>query len=87
MEVKILKVIERHQILMLALRKQISQIKAAEELGLSLSHTKLLTRKLKKAEGDIHCFLYRRHHSAWNRPPPTGQGCCGSPQRGKAPAI
>ena len=42
MEVKILKVIERHQILMLALRKQISQIKAAEELGLSPSHTKLL---------------------------------------------
>jgi len=35
---------------MLALRKQISQIKAAEELGLSLSHTKLLMRKLKKAE-------------------------------------
>ena len=29
MEVKLLKVIERHQILMLALRKQISQIKAA----------------------------------------------------------
>ena len=49
MEVKILKVIERHQILMLALRKQVSQIKAAEELGLSLSHTKLLMRKLKKA--------------------------------------
>ncbi len=59
MEVKLLKVIERHQILMLALRKQISQIKAAEELGLSLSRTKLLMRKLKKAEGDIHCFLYR----------------------------
>ena len=69
MEVKLLKVIERHQILMLALRKQISQIKAAEELGLSLSHTKLLMRKLKKAEGDIHCLLYQRHHSAWNRLP------------------
>ncbi len=60
MEVKILKVIERHQILMLALRKQISQIKAAEELGLSLSHTKLLMRKLKKAEGEgVECRPYR----------------------------
>ncbi len=69
MEVKLLKVIERHQILILAWHKQISQRKAAEELDLSLSHTKLLMRKLKKAEGDIHCFLYQRHHSAWNRLP------------------
>lgn len=87
MEVKILKVIERHQILMLALRKQISQIKAAEELGLSLSHTKLLMRKLKKTEGDIHCFLYRGAIIQLGTDPPTGQGCCGSPQRGKAPAL
>jgi Trp operon repressor len=42
----VLKVIERHQILMLAINKQISQRKAAEELGLSLSHIKLLLRRL-----------------------------------------
>ena len=69
MEVKLLKVIERHQILMLALHKQISQRKAAEELGLSLSHTKLLMRKIRRAEGGIHCLLYQRHHPAWNRLP------------------
>lgn len=67
MEVRLLKVIERHQILMLALHKQISQRKAAEELRLSLSHTKLLIRRLKEAEGDIHCLLYQRRHPAWNR--------------------
>ncbi len=50
MEVKLLKVIRRHQILMLAWHKQISQRKAAEELGLSLSHTKLLIRKFKEAK-------------------------------------
>jgi hypothetical protein len=42
----VLKVIERHHILMLAIDKQVSPRKAAEELGLSLSHTKLLLRRL-----------------------------------------
>jgi len=69
MEVKLLKVIERYQILMLALHKQISQREAVEELALSLSHTKLLIRKLKEAEGDTHCLLYQRQHPAWNRLP------------------
>ncbi len=69
MEAKLLKVIKRHQILMLAINRQISQRKAAEELGLSLSHTKLLLRRLRGAGGDIHCLLYQRRHPAWNRLP------------------
>lgn len=69
MEVKLLKVIKRHQVLMLAVNKQISQRKAVAELGLSLPHTKLLIRKLKEAEGDIHCLLYQRQHPAWNKFP------------------
>ncbi|MCL6579921.1 MAG: hypothetical protein K6T73_11205 [Candidatus Bathyarchaeota archaeon] len=69
MEVKLLKVIQRHQALMLAVNRQISQRKAAEELGLSLSHTKLLIGKLKRAKGDIRCLVYQRRHPAWNKLP------------------
>ncbi len=69
MEVKLLKVIDRHQVLMLAINKQLSQKEAAKRLRLSLSHTKLLIRKLKEAKGDIHCLLYQRRHPAWNKFP------------------
>ncbi len=44
MEVKLLKVIERHQILMLALHKQISQEKQLRSLVCHY-HTKLLMRR------------------------------------------
>jgi len=47
-EVKLLKVIERHQILMLAWHKQISR-RNSWELSLSLSHAKLFVRKHKEA--------------------------------------
>ena len=50
MEVKLLKIIERHQILVLALHKQISQ-RNSSELSLSLSHTKLFMRKHKRSQG------------------------------------
>ena len=69
MEVKLLKVVERHQILVLALNKQISQKEGAKRLKLSLSHTKLLLRKPREASGDIRCLLYQRQHPAWNRLP------------------
>lgn len=73
MEVKLLKVLERHQILMLAQHRQIGQKEAAEKLGLSLSHTKLLIRELRKAGGDITCLCYQRCHRAWNRLPQQGR--------------
>jgi len=69
MEVKLLKVIERYQVPMLALRGQVSQGGAAERLGLSLSHTKLLLRRLREGRGNIDCLFYQRHHPAWNKLP------------------
>lgn len=64
MEVKLPKAMQRHQILMLAMHKQISQRKVAEGLGPSLCHIKLLVSKPKEAEGDIHGLLYQRRHPA-----------------------
>ena len=74
MEGKLLKVLERYQILMLTLHRQISQKEAARRLGLSLSHTKLLIRELRKARGDITCLSYQRCHPAWNRLPQQVRG-------------
>ena len=69
MEVKLLKVIERHQILMLAVHKQISVNEAARRGGLSLRHTKRLVKKLRTAKGDLSCLLFQRRHPAWNKFP------------------
>lgn len=64
-----LKVLERHKVLTLAREKRITQRQAAQELGLSLPHTKRLLRRLRQAGGDAHCLDYQRHHAAPNRIP------------------
>ena len=64
-----LKVLERQRVLMLAKEKRIAQRQAAWELGLSLSHTKRLLRRLKEAGGDPRCLDYQRAHPAPNRTP------------------
>lgn len=69
MEVKLLKVIERYQILMLAVHKQVKLKEAAKQLGLSLRHTKRLAGELREARGDFTCLLFQRQHPAWNRLP------------------
>lgn len=66
---KLLRVIERHQIVMLAVHKQIKLKEAAKQLGLSLRHTKRLARELREARGDFTCLLFQRRHPAWNRLP------------------
>ena len=48
MEVKLLEVIGRHQILMLAVHKQISLREAASPVEVSLHHTKRLVKKLRE---------------------------------------
>ncbi|MGQ9546845.1 MAG: hypothetical protein ACUVTR_06810 [Dehalococcoidia bacterium] len=42
---------------------------AARELGISLSHTKRLARRLKKAKEEIDCLFYQRTHPVRNRLP------------------
>ena len=69
MEGKLLKVLERHQVLMLAVHKQIKLKEAAKQLGLSLRHTKRLARGLRDARGDFTCLLFQRQHPSWNRLP------------------
>ena len=69
MEVKLLRVVERHQILMLAVHKQIKLKEAAKQLGLSLRHTNRLARELREAGGDFTCLLFQRQHPAWNMLP------------------
>jgi transposase InsO family protein len=69
MEVKSLRVIEKHQILMLAAYKQIRLKEAAKQLGLPLCHTKRLAGELREAGGDFSCLLFQRQHPAWNRLP------------------
>lgn len=64
-----LKMLERHMVLTLALEKRITQRHAAQELGLSLCHTKRLLRRLKQAKGDPHSLDYHRTHPAPNRTP------------------
>ena len=66
---EVLKVLERHKMLTLALERKITQKEAARELGLSLSHTKRLSRRLKEAEGNLDCLFYWRSHPAPNRLP------------------
>jgi transposase InsO family protein len=65
----LLKVLERHKMLTLALERKITQKESARELGLSLSHTKRLSRRLKEAGGNINCLFYHRTHPAPNRLP------------------
>jgi len=62
-----LKVLERHKVLTLAREKRLTQRQAARELGLSLSHTKRLLRRLKAAVGDPRCLDFQRRHPAPNR--------------------
>lgn len=64
-----LKVLERHKVLTLAKESKITQRQAAQELGLSLSHTKRLLRRLRQAGGDARCLDYQRRHPAPNRTP------------------
>lgn len=59
--------LQRHQMLTLAIEKKITQKQAAKELGLSLSHTKRLIRRLKENERDPHCLDYQRKHPAPNK--------------------
>jgi len=65
----VLKVLKRHQILSLTLQRQITQREAAQELGISLSHTKKLIRRLKEAKGEPNCLFFQRNHPAWNKLP------------------
>ena len=69
MEEKLLKVIERHQILMLAVNKQMGIREAATCVGLSLCYIKRLVKKLRKAQGDFRTLLFQRQHPAWNKFP------------------
>lgn len=69
MEVKLLRVIEKHQILMLAVHKQIRLKEAAKQLGLPLYHTKRLVGELREARGDFSCLLFQHQHPAWKRLP------------------
>lgn len=62
-----LKVLERHKVLSLAMQKRITRRQAAWELGLSVSHTKRLLRRLRDGGGDPRCLDYQRFHSAPNR--------------------
>lgn len=64
-----LMMLERHMVLTLALEKRITQRQAAQELGLSLCHTKRLLRRLKQTKGDPHSLDYHRTHPAPNRTP------------------
>ena len=64
-----LKVLERHKMLTLAKERRITQRQAAQELVLSLSHTKRLLRRLREAGGDPRCLDYQRRHPAPNRVP------------------
>lgn len=66
---EVLKVLERHKMLTLVLERKVTQRDAARELGISLSHTKRLARRLKKAKGEIDCLFYQRTHPAPNRLP------------------
>ncbi|MGQ9546013.1 MAG: hypothetical protein ACUVTR_02460 [Dehalococcoidia bacterium] len=66
---EVLKVLERHKMLTLVLERKVTQRDATRELGISLSHTKRLARRLKKAKGEIDCVLYQRTHPAPNRLP------------------
>lgn len=65
----VLKVLERHKMLTLTLERKITQAEAARELGLSLSHTKKLIKRLKEAGGSYESLFYRRTHPAPNRLP------------------
>lgn len=61
MEVKLLKLTKRREILMLALLKRITQRKTAAELALPLSHTKLLVRRFNwSGFANLDCVLSLR---------------------------
>jgi hypothetical protein len=62
-----LKVLERYKVLTLVQERRITQRQAAQELSLSLFHTKRLLRKLKRASGNPRCLDYQRAHPAANR--------------------
>ena len=49
----VLKVLERHKMLTLALEREITQAEAARELRLSLPHTKKLIKRLKETGGSL----------------------------------
>lgn len=66
---EVLKVLERHKILSLAMQRQITQKEAAQELHLSLSHTKKLIKRLKEGGGGYESLFYRRIHPAPNKLP------------------
>ena len=63
----VFKVVERHKVLILVLERRITQVEAARELRLSLSHTKKLIRRLKEARGSYQSLFYQRTHPAPNR--------------------
>jgi hypothetical protein len=69
MEEKLLKVIKKHQILMLGVNKQMGVREAATCVRLSLRHTKRLVKKLRKAQRDFRTLLCQRQHPAWNKFP------------------
>lgn len=70
----VLKVLERHKMLTLALEREITQAEAARELRLSLPHTKKLIKRLKETGGSYEALLYRRNHPAPNRLPEDIRG-------------
>ncbi|MGQ9546444.1 MAG: hypothetical protein ACUVTR_04680, partial [Dehalococcoidia bacterium] len=59
----VLKVLERHKMLTLAL-DGVTQAEAVRKLGLSLSHTKKLAKRLKEAGGGYDSLFYQRIHPA-----------------------
>ncbi len=55
--------------LTLALERKVTQLEAASELRLSLSHTRKLIRRLREAGGSYGCLFYQRTHPVPNRLP------------------
>ena len=53
----VLKVLERHKMLTLALEREIAQAEAARELRLSLPYTKKLIRRLKETGGSPYLLI------------------------------
>lgn len=65
----VLKVLRRHQILTLAMERQITRGEAAQELGISLPHAKKLLKRLREAAGNPNCLFYHRTHPPPNKLP------------------
>ena len=87
MVVKLLKVIGRHQILMLAVHKQISLREAARWVGLSLRHTKRLVKKIKRSWRRYPLPFISALAPSMEQVFPTGQECRSSFKGGKTPEL